>query len=73
MYPSASADPNLTYHYDSSTGAFDLQATGKFGDVPTVVVIPAVVTGDVSVSGAVAGEPAISPSQGGRLVTVVWV
>jgi hypothetical protein len=70
VYPSASADADLTYHYDASSGAFDLKATGKFGDVPTVVVIPAEVTGDVSVAGAVAGEPAIAPSHGGRLVTV---
>ena len=71
VYPSASADPNLTFHYDPSTGAFQLQASGQLGDVPTVVVIPVEVTGAVTVSGAVAGEPAISQqAHGVRMVTV---
>src|SRR5438309_10504384 len=60
VYPSASADPNLTFHYDPSTGAFQLQASGQLGDVPTVVVFPVEVTGAVTVSGVLAGELAFS-------------
>jgi hypothetical protein len=70
VYPSATGDPGVTYHFDAATGAFRLQAAGRFGDLPTVVVIPPQVTGPVSVSGAVAGEPAISVSGGVRMVTV---
>jgi endoglycosylceramidase len=70
VYPSASSDSNLTYHYDSDTGAFSLHAKGHVGDLATVVVIPAEVTGDWTVSGAVAGAPVISPSHGGRILTV---
>jgi endoglycosylceramidase len=70
VYPVASADPNLTYHYDASTGAFTLRATGHIGEPSTVVVIPSLVTGPVNVSGAVAGEPVIADVPNGRTVTV---
>jgi hypothetical protein len=70
VYPLASADSHLTYHYDSASGAFTLQATGRTGDAPTVVVIPPEVTGDVTVSGGVAGEPSIANSSSLRTVTV---
>ena len=70
IYPIASADPNLAYHYDSQTGAFTLHATGRFGDPATVVVIPSVATGAVSVTGAVTGPAAESIAPSGRTVTV---
>jgi endoglycosylceramidase len=70
VYPVASADPNLTYHYDSSTGAFTLRESGRLGDPPTAVEIPPLVTGAVTVSGAVAGEPVVTESPAGRTVTV---
>ena len=45
--------------------------SGIAADCPTVVVIPVEVTGAVTVSGAVAGEPAISQqAHGVRMVTV---
>ncbi len=53
VYPRASADPSLTYHYDPDTGAFTLSAGGRAGDPATVVFIPPEVTGEVSSSGAV--------------------
>ena len=52
VYPQASADPKLTYHYDSDTGAFTLQANGRAGDPPTLVYVPREVTGEVTVLGA---------------------
>ena len=71
VYPAVSSDPDVNFHYDSGSGAFTLTASGKFGDPPTVVVIPSVVTGSVNVSGAIAGQPDvfIEPT-GGRTVTV---
>ena len=70
VYPEASSDPNLTYSYDASTGSFTMRASGRFGDPATVVIVPSVVTGSVTVGGAVAGEPAIGQSGEGRTVTV---
>jgi endoglycosylceramidase len=70
VYPIASSDPNLTYRYDSSTGAFSLRATSRFGDPPTVVMVPPAVTGSISVSGAVAGEAVVLESVNGRTVTI---
>ena len=70
VYPIASADPNLAFHYDSATGAFTLNANGRFGDPSTVVLIPAAVTGAVFVSGAVAGEATLAQTANGRTVTV---
>lgn len=70
VYPVASSDPGLTYRYDPATGGFTLRATGRFGDSATVVTIPAGVTGDVSVSGAVSGQPDLSSGENGRTVTV---
>jgi endoglycosylceramidase len=51
VYPRASSDPHLSYHYDSDTGAFTLSAHGHAGDPPTVVYIPPEVTGAVAVLG----------------------
>jgi len=71
VYPEASSDPNLTYSYDPLTGYFVMRANGKFGDPATVVVVPSVVNGSVTVRGAVAGEPSIAQTgDGGRIVTV---
>ena len=53
VYPEASADPNLTYAFEPSTGAFTLQAASRPGDAPTVVVIPPEVIGAISTSGSV--------------------
>lgn len=70
VYPEVSSDPELTYMYDPSNGSFTMHANGKFGEPPTVIVVPANVTGSISVAGAVAGEPSIDQSASGRTVTV---
>jgi endoglycosylceramidase len=69
VYPRASSDPNLRYHYDSDTGAFTLSAHGHAGDPPTVVSIPPEVRGTVAVSGT-AGPVTETDSDGSRLVAV---
>lgn len=69
VYPRASADPNLKYHYDPDTGAFSLQAQGRAGDAPTVVYIPREVTGAVNAAGGLEGESVIANPDGSRLVT----
>lgn len=51
-YPRASADPNLSYHYDPGTGAFTLHGRGRAGDPDTIVYIPAEIQGQVTASGA---------------------
>ena len=53
VFPRASADSRLSYHYDPETGAFSLSAAGRAGDPQTVAYIPPEVTGEVSSSGAV--------------------
>ena len=69
VYPQASADPQLTYHYDSDTGAFTLQAKGRAGDPPTLVYVPPEVTGEATVLGAF-GDRSVTPlGDGGRLVS----
>ncbi len=70
VYPIESGDPNLTYHYDSDTGTFNLRAVGHLGDAATVVLIPQEVVGDLSFDGAIAAAPLISPWNGARQVTV---
>lgn len=69
VYPRASTDPNLSYHYDSATGGFTLTAYGRPGDAATVVSIPPEVKGAVAVSGAEAPVSEIGPD-GSRIVTV---
>jgi hypothetical protein len=69
VYPRASSDPKLTYHYDSGTGSFRLSAFGRGGDAATIVSIPPEVKGAVAVSGADAPVTQTSPD-GGRLLTV---
>lgn len=51
VYPRASSDPHVIYHYDSGTGAFTLRGYAHAGDPPTLVSIPPEVTGSLSVSG----------------------
>lgn len=69
VYPRASADAHLSYHYDSDTGAFSLTAQGRAGDAPTVVYIPREVMGQVTTTGSLADESVSSNSDGSRLVT----
>lgn len=68
VYPLASADAMLSYHYDTATGAFSLQAQGRSGDPPTIVYVPRVVNGDVTTSGA-ANQSVSAGADGSRLVT----
>jgi endoglycosylceramidase len=68
VYPLASADPVLVYHYDPGTGAFSLNARGQSGDAPTVVYVPREVIGQVSVSGGVTESENANPD-GSRLVS----
>ena len=70
VYPRASSDPNLSYHYDSATGGFTLTAHARAGDAPTVVSIPPEVRGSVTVSGAGAPETQTNPD-GSRLLTAL--
>jgi hypothetical protein len=68
VYPVASSDSNLSYHYDSETGAFSLAATGSSGDPATVVYIPPEVRGEVAASGGATPATETRPD-GSRLVT----
>jgi hypothetical protein len=68
VYPVASSDSNLSYHYDSATGAFSLAATGSSGDPATVVYIPPEVRGEAAASGGAAPVTETRPD-GSRLVT----
>jgi len=69
VYPRASADPSLSYHYDSTTGAFSLAAHGQPGDAPTLVSVPREAIGEVVTSGA-ARQTITSSGDGSRLVSV---
>jgi endoglycosylceramidase len=69
VYPRASADPNLTYHYDSDNGAFILEAQGRSGEPPTVVYIPHDVNGEVTVAGGISDRSVTANADGSRLVT----
>jgi endoglycosylceramidase len=78
VYPEASSDPGLTYHYDPASGAFTLSGSGRAADPPTLVFIPAEVTGAVSVSGAEAstatdpgGSRRVSASPSGGPFSIV--
>ena len=68
VYPMASSDPNLTYHYDPDTGAFTLAANGSAGAPATLVYIPPEVKGEVAGSGGAAQATETRPD-GSRLVT----
>jgi hypothetical protein len=67
-YPRASADPRLSYRYDSATGAFSLNATGKAGDPPTVVYFPPEVAAFVSAGGGLRSSTLTSNPDGSRLL-----
>ena len=67
VYPHASADRELTFHYDASDGRFSLHARGVAADPSTVVYIPPEVTGQVSLDGAVRGV-VTEEQDGSRLV-----
>jgi hypothetical protein len=69
VYPRASADPTLVYHYDSETGAFMLSAQGRAGDAPTVVYIPREVTGEATLLGAVSDRAITANPDGSRLIS----
>lgn len=69
VYPRASADPHLSYHYDWNTGSFTLQASGRAGDAPTVVYIPLEVTGQLTTAGALADQSVDLNPDGSRMVT----
>jgi endoglycosylceramidase len=68
VYPRASGDPGLRYHYEPDTGGFRLTGNGRAGDPPTVVFIPFQVRGSVAVSGTAEPETT-SGVDGSRLVT----
>jgi len=70
VYPRASGDPALVYHYDPETGAFTLTAKGRAGDPPTVVFIPSEVRGSLAILGTAAPETQTG-REGSRLVTVM--
>jgi endoglycosylceramidase len=70
VYPRASADSHVTFHYESQTGAFTLAALGRTGDASTLVYIPPEVRGDISLSGG-AGALTAANADGSRLVTVL--
>ena len=70
VYPRASGDPALVYHYDPETGAFTLTAKGRAGDPPTVVFIPSEVRGSLAILGTAAPETQTG-QEGSRLVTVM--
>jgi hypothetical protein len=70
VYPMASADPTLTFHYDSDSGAFTLHAQGRSGQAPTLIYIPHQVRGIVAAGGAVAGVTTTTDAGGGRRVSV---
>ena len=53
VYPRASADPAVTYHYDATDGRFTLRAAGRAGAPSTVVYVPPEVTGQVTSAGGV--------------------
>jgi hypothetical protein len=69
IYPRASADPQLSYHYEAAFGAFTMHAHGRTGDAPTIVYVPREATGEVSTTGA-ATESESTDAGGGRIVIV---
>ncbi len=68
-YPRASADANLSYHYDAGTGAFSLTAEGRSGDAPTIVYVPSQATGLVTMTGSLADQSVSTNPDGSRLVS----
>jgi hypothetical protein len=70
VYPRASGDSGLSFHYDSDSGAFTLNAQGRAGQAPTLVYVPRQVRGVVGAGGAVAGIVTNTDAGGGRLASV---
>lgn len=68
-YPRATADTNIGFHYSSVDGSFQLQASGRRGDAPTVLYVPPEATGSVTVSGAAEASTDDGPD-GSRVITV---
>ena len=66
-YPKATADRAVAFHYDSSNGAFRLQATGIPGDPTTVVYVPKEVAGEITSSGGASLVVASDSADGSRL------
>lgn len=69
VYPRASADPNLNFRYNSTDGSFSLSAGGQAASPPTVVFIPAEVTGVVSTGGAIRSSDLVTNPDGSRMLT----
>ena len=67
VYPQATADTSVNFHYDPSDGLFWLHAAGRDGDPSTVVYIPPEVTGQVTLDGAIQGVVE-DQADGSRLV-----
>jgi hypothetical protein len=67
VYPRVTADPNFTFHYDSSNGLFTLHAHGRAGDPSTVVYVPREVTGQIMWDGGIRVVVSDEPD-GSRLV-----
>jgi endoglycosylceramidase len=67
VYPLATADTSVSFRYDSGDGSFQLHASGRRGDPPTVVYVPPEVNGSVNVSGS--ADPSITDNpDGSRLI-----
>ena len=66
-YPRATADTGLTFRYNSVDGSFQLRATGRRGDPPTVVYVPPEANGAVTVSGGADGSTSDN-ADGSRLI-----
>ena len=67
VYPRATADPNVTFHYDPASGLFSLHARGRGGDPSTVVYVPREVSGDITSDGAVRLVVSANEGDGSRL------
>jgi endoglycosylceramidase len=67
VYPRATADPGVTFHYDSAAGSFSLHATGRADDPPTVVYVPPEVKGEAAVTGGATHVDAVN-ADGSRVV-----
>jgi hypothetical protein len=67
-YPRASFDPDLTFHYDPSSGLFSLHADGRAGDPTTVVYVPREVSGEITSDGGARVVVSANEGDGSRLV-----
>jgi hypothetical protein len=67
VYPRATADAGVTFRYNNVDGSFQLHASGRHGDPPTVVYVPPEVNGSVNVSGGADGSTSDNPD-GSRLI-----